>query len=566
MVIARRLYVYFISAVSLAMTAVGLANLMGLALARGLEGLNHQVLLESPEWFRRQLSLYAALVVVALPVWLLHWWLAERAVHRPSPAGESERLSAIRALYLTLGLAIPLFFFMIASLEVIELLLHSAFGNSTIPGDWNTLWTSVAAIIVTGAIMAYHGWTRRTDARLVDLEGDALWLPRLYLYGAAFAGGMVLLVGVGDLMRVVDDVWFGHEPAFSPAHWWSLRLSSAIARTLVGLAVWSVHWWLSLRLAQRSDELGVSERRSSLRWFYVYAIVFISILSTLTGVIQSLHVLLRLILGLPRDDASMSWGHALLQPLAFAIPFAVFWAYHRLAILNSAESSDLSPFFPSLRRLYTYLVAAIGLAITAVGASRVLGTLIDLVLGGSRTVSISSTFWRDDVATFGAIAIIGAAVWLWHWNSAEQEARADDGVGRGATIRRVYLYLALAGSVVAVLTSLAVVIYRVISRVLGVTGGEGLVSGISMPAGVVIVTGLLLLYHVSVLRQDLVHREEREAAPEPGRVMLILTVPPGGDSQTRHRGDARSPSGRVRVGRRWGAQTGGEARRLPVSP
>ncbi len=53
MLIARRLYVYFIAAVSLVMTAVGLTNLLGLALARIAEASGRSVIQESPDQIRR---------------------------------------------------------------------------------------------------------------------------------------------------------------------------------------------------------------------------------------------------------------------------------------------------------------------------------------------------------------------------------------------------------------------------------------------------------------------------------------------------------------------------------
>lgn len=532
MLIARRLYVYFISAVSLAMTAFGLASLMSLALSRIWEAAGGSVIQESSHEIRQELSLYSAMVIVALPVWLLHWWLAERAVHRPAPDGENERTSSIRALYLTLTFAVPLIFFTIASVDVVSRILRRLMDGSSFGGGTNEATMSISLMLVATLVMAYHGSIRLRDIRGGMLEDSAAWLPRLYLYVASFTGAILLLFGVADLIRVIDDVLFGARSLFVVDRWWAGPLSGAIARVLVGLVIWGVHWGWSLRALRREDWVGGSERRSSLRWFYVYTIVFVSIIVTLNGAASGLNATFDWLLSVPRDNPNIGWARTILEPLVVAVPFAAFWAYHRLIVRHAAQTPDEAPLADSLRRLYTYLVSVVGLAVAAVGTAYILGTLIDLLLGGSRTIGVSSIGWRDDVARFSSLALVGAGAWLWSWNVAERHLHDDEEAERGATTRRVYLYLTLASTLVAMLVSLAIILYRAISQVLGVTTGSGLVSTISTALGILIVAGALFAYHIVVLRQDLMHREECVGAPEPERVMLILTVPTGGDAET----------------------------------
>ena len=97
MQLARRLYLYFIAAVSLLALAIGLTNLLDLLLdqVRNVAG-DSAIVAGDQDAARRQLSIYAAVTIVALPIWLLHWWLAERGL--ASDDGEEERRSAVRAL------------------------------------------------------------------------------------------------------------------------------------------------------------------------------------------------------------------------------------------------------------------------------------------------------------------------------------------------------------------------------------------------------------------------------------------------------------------------------------
>ena len=51
---------------------------------------------------RERLTLATAMSAVALPVWLIHWFLAERGVRPGRPEADVERSSAVRGLYFAL--------------------------------------------------------------------------------------------------------------------------------------------------------------------------------------------------------------------------------------------------------------------------------------------------------------------------------------------------------------------------------------------------------------------------------------------------------------------------------
>jgi hypothetical protein len=556
MLIARRLYVYFIAAVSLGMVVIGLSNLFGLALARVGESLGGSVIQRSPDSVRRELSLYVAVLIVALPVWLLHWWLAERAVHRPGAAGESERASALRALYLTLAMAVPLPWLIAAAVEILRWFFDRLFSATSTSGSAEQHSMAIALCLVAGAVIAYHASIRRRDTQGGPLEDEAVWLPRLYLYSAAFTGAMLLLFGLADLLRVLNDALFGSRAIAFERRWWAVPLSSATARSLVGLVIWGLYWAYALRTLARSNWLGVSERRSALRWFYVYAVVFISVLLTLRGVSSGLDAFLRLILDVPRNANHGSWTSAIVEPLIVAIPFAGFWIYHRVVVLGAAPDEASAPLAASLRRVFTYLVALVGLAFTGAGTAWVLGILIGLVLGGTRTVSVSSLFWRDDVARFGSFALVGAAAWLWQWNEAEQRVATDEAVERSATTRRIYLYITLAASLVAILVSLAIVLYRTISALLGVSYGPSLASALSPTLGIAIVAGALFAYHLIVLRRDLAQREA--SGPAALVVSLRLIAPLDADI------DATVAQMRTQLPEGYRLERDGSARQRPT--
>jgi hypothetical protein len=117
MLIVRRFYVYIICGASLGFIGVGLSNLLDLAFRRLWEAATGaDLIVDAPEGVRQEISLYLALVAVAVPVWALHWYLAERWSREDGE--RSDRGSPIRALFfmLVLGVATVIWAFSLADL------------------------------------------------------------------------------------------------------------------------------------------------------------------------------------------------------------------------------------------------------------------------------------------------------------------------------------------------------------------------------------------------------------------------------------------------------------------
>src|SRR3990172_12616230 len=102
----RRLYLYVMSGITLAVIAAGLAMLLDV-LITGTGMLEHPY---DPYPSRReQLSQAIAMLAVGLPVWAVHWRFVQRGLAAGRPERDAERRSPIRATYLTLVLLISLF-------------------------------------------------------------------------------------------------------------------------------------------------------------------------------------------------------------------------------------------------------------------------------------------------------------------------------------------------------------------------------------------------------------------------------------------------------------------------
>jgi hypothetical protein len=116
--------------------------------------------------------------------------------------------------------------------------------------------------------------------------------------------------------------------------------------------------------------------------------------------------------------------------------------------------------------------------------------------------------WRDHASLFITLALVGTPMWLTHWRA------AADATERFALSRRLYLYGALLGSVLAILISAATLLYRLLGVLLATSGADSgaAVVDIGRAASVVVVAAALGLYHWRIVRAD---AAARQAAPAP---------------------------------------------------
>jgi hypothetical protein len=258
---------------------------------------------------------------------------------------------------------------------------------------------------------------------------------------------------------------------------------------MVGVPLWLIFW----RQAQNMFIGPIqAERESALRKFYLYTTVFVAALSAVTNMTLILAGLLRRVLGLPSQGDIRT-------PLPIILGMAMLWAYHAFALREDAAQSAESAKQGSVRRLYLYLIAGIGLAAFLVGLSGDISVLIRLF---SQPFSDSL---RESLAWFTAALLTGLPVWLFPWRQAQVEAVAltPEGVeARRSVVRKIYLYFYLFVATMTVLSSAVYILYRLLSLALGERGEGNLVTGIAQAVAYAVVGVLVWLYHGSALRGD----------------------------------------------------------------
>jgi hypothetical protein len=136
-------------------------------------------------------------------------------------------------------------------------------------------------------------------------------------------------------------------------------------------------------------------------------------------------------------------------------------------------------------------------AALAVGIAGLLWVVGDALTGAPGTAS--GDWWRDKVALFITLSVVGLPLWVLHWKPPESIGPDE----AHSLSRRLYLYLVLIAASLTVLFSVAAVAYRLLTLLLGAPATASLASDLAHHAADALVAGLLVAYHVFALRNDM---------------------------------------------------------------
>jgi hypothetical protein len=530
--IARRVYLYLVAFISLQMLLAGASNLLRLG-GEALLGSNH--FFSGATYYRDQLSLWGAILVVGALVWAVHWLLAQRGATGADAQALDERHAVLRKLFLYAVLFVALWQVFFATSELLRQLLLSIFSSAGALRD--AVSAQLPVVIVYGLGWFYYWTVRQGDERIAPEVGRAATVRRWYVYLVCFgtlsvgmwAGGEVAR-GLWRLLTVSSAQAVGGTSALT------MNIAGAMSWLLVSVACWAAHWVPTQRLVAHSAE----EQGSALRKVYLYGLIFQTVAVTLVNLALFLYKLLQLLLG-GDTSAGITAGESLLTaagiPLLAAAVYGLFWAYHGQVVAGDARLVAEQPRQATIRRVYQSVVALVGLAVLAGGLADVTRLLLDLWLGGRDTTILSRAGWADQISLFTTLILVGAPVWTFQWLRLQRRALAiDGGAERDSLVRRIYLLLILFFSVTGLLGGLATLLYQVF-RYLGTTFSGAAITIVSWATGVTIAAIVFLAYHLRVLIADQRHRAARPitapaAAGEAGALTGYVILVRGGTDAT----------------------------------
>ena len=487
--VIQRAYVYAVALVAAHMIVLGVANILRVlaeialgAPSGGFTGLPFVFadFARPRDQYREQASLAIALLAVGTPAWWVHFGLAQRAAR-----AVEERASALRSLYVHVVIFVTSLLVFGYGQRAVRLVLQGTTFGSTADGsfqvfglepEWPARAAGAAAMALAAAIaLAFHVRLSYSDRRAVTIAGRAADVRHVALYALVVIG---FLFTAFSATSTIDEIWRRVADSFvsfppvdrpipspppgvtlppQPTRDDTLRfeLLGAVPAIIGGLLLW-LGWWLPLQRGLVSGPDVDIERRSAIRKLAIYLVVFVSVLSVLVAATTALSAIGRRLLGDPVVEPFTSLWHDLGSPVSGLLIFTPMWVFHRRVVESEAARESEVARAATLRRLYTYLISAIGLAGAAVGAAGAIGVFGSQVMG-------MNTHTHEETATYVSLVIVGGAAWAFHWRTAL--ARLDDDERRSLP-RRGYLYLTILGGVLGLLVCGSAALYQILNGVL----------------------------------------------------------------------------------------------------
>src|SRR5437660_5416155 len=510
----QRAYLYIVALVAIHMVVLAVANLLRVgaeitmnAPSGGFTGLPFVFndFNRARDLYREQASLAIALLAVGGPAWWLSFRAADRAAHRDVAA----RASAIRSFYLHLVIFVTALLVFGYGQRTLTLFLQWTFVGA-LPGillepAWSARAAGAAAMVLSAAgALLYHVRVSLADRRATLIGRRAAEVRHLALYGLAVIGLLFAAFSTGFTLQglwdrvIADAIAPQSGPTFGspggPTRDENLvaQLIGQIPPILSGVALW-LGTWLPLQrgLRQPTADGGV-ERRSVIRKLAIYFIVGLSAIVVLVSTTFGAAAVIQRLLGDPYQDQTTSLVRDLGFPISFTIIFAPLWLFHRRAVeAEAARESELAR-AAAIRRSYTYVVAAFGLAMTAIGTAGTVGVLGSQLLG-------MNTHPKGETATYLALVLVGLPAWGFHWWQAQ---RRLDEAERRAPQRRAYLYLAVLGGAIGLLVFGSAALYRLLNAALAADFPLSTWHDIWHFTVDAAVAGTVFAFHLRVIRAD----------------------------------------------------------------
>lgn len=474
----RRIYFYAVSLVSLEIALWG-----AVSLARNIF---------APEYRLQNSDLLAsglALVLVGLPIFVLHWWLAQRDAARD----DDEHASRVRGIFFYGVLLATLIPVVQSVLAIVARLLLSALGQAAVQaviGGEQTAVDNLISIVVNGVVYVYFLRQLAADWR-ADLPGSTLAEERrLYRTIWVIYGLLLFTAGVRLLVYYILSLDM------------AAMLGNGLALALVGAPVWLFNWLTWQRAAAQP-----AERRSMLRLAVLYLLSLSGMLVALASAADVVQNLLERLL----DTAALAsavpgargWSTFLPDTtgaIATLVPAGLVWMYYSRQLAADLAAIADEPRRAALRRGYTYILALIGNTATFFGVLAIVQFIIRQFFS-----TANSPLAQFHLLTNGLTAVlIGLPLWLAHWLRAQREAARPDDLGdhaRRSTLRKGYLYLALFATVVGSMVTAGWLLYLVFQQLLGENLPNFTLNALNWLAALILAL-VWLFYHQHALRVD----------------------------------------------------------------
>jgi uncharacterized protein DUF5671 len=497
----RRLYFYAVALISIEVVLWGLINLLRSILNQTVGG--------AAEALARAL----ALTLVGLPIFLFHWLWAQRL----AASDDEERTASLRAIFfygILIGTLIPLVQNLLALLNRALLTVARLQPGRAILGPNGTAADNLIAIVINGLVALYFWSLLRREWATLPSRDNFADVRRLYRYVWMIYGVLMTIFGAQQILRYLFFVPSGMLGELTRE-----TVVNGLSLLVIAVPLWMYTWGV----VQGSLEQP-AERESNLRLAILYILALSGVITVLTTAAMVLHAVLTWLLGTPTtlpDFVNRIGG-----PISIGVPLGAVWAYFGHWLNRHIESIAEPVRQAGMKRVYLYILSAIGLGGSLMGVAFLIKFLIDRFTGGALVLTDAL---RGSLAGALCIIIAWLPLWIvvWRWLQAEAAAKGDAGDHtRRSIIRRAYLYLALFAGVIGGMVSAVALVFQVVKTALTGQSDVNFLSTILNDLQLLFLFAILLVYHLVVMRRD--GRSAAAALAKKQSAYKVLVVDSGG--------------------------------------
>jgi hypothetical protein len=494
----RRLYFYLVAFISIEVVLWGLVGLL------------RSVVDDTVSGGADALARALALILVGVPIFLIHWLWAQRAAARE----EEEKTATLRAVFfyaILLATLIPVVQNLLSFLDR-ALVQGAGLGVGRAFGIFReqTLADNLIAIFMNGIVAAYFWNLLRGEWATLPDRDNFSDVRRLYRYIWMIYGLLMTVFGAQQILRFLLYV-----PGDLLGELGREVVVNGIALLLIGTPIWLYAWRLIQDSLSDPAEMG-----SALRLGILYLLALGGVITVITTAIMVVNSIVSWMLGSNwefRDFVQQVSG-----PISVGVPLGLVWAYYGYWLNRHIEAVGDEVRRSSLRRLYYYILALIGLVVSFVGVATLLNFLVDMIARGSLLLGDSA---RDTIDSAISSLVVGLPLWLMTWQPMQAEALSPGELGdhaRRSVLRKIYLYLVLFGAVIGGMATAVGLVYVLLLALLTGDPGSDFVNTTLNLIQLLFLFSVVLIYHFSVLRRDGAHTADALAAKQGEYAALIV--------------------------------------------
>jgi ABC-type multidrug transport system fused ATPase/permease subunit len=474
--ITRRVWLYLITLISLGIFSAGVGQLLALLFDATIEG-SRLTQVGETTFNLQQLSLGLAMTVIGGPLWFLFWRAAQRRIK-----GNEEEIGDIsRKIFLNFVLLETALMGITAASNSLKWLMA---GIPLVEFPSNVL----AIVIVAVVIWSYH-W------RVSEGEGhpspEAKTLRRWYVYILSGFGLVWLGVGLVQLINtaVINLPVWGNT--LVQGYFWDDTARMCVAQIILGGVVWYFHWF---RMARGDFD-------STLRQVYFYLLTVSG--GAIAALVASTILLFRFFLWVFGGTPVSVSPH--FQFLGWAVSAilvgSAIWGYHRR--LAQEEAGGVQERRQSAQRVYFYLMSFLGIGTFVAGLSMLFGILVDMITYATGTsLTITAGWWRNQLALSLALLLVGTPLWLYYWSGVLKRLQARGIEEWRALSRRIFLYVIVGISIIALTADLVNIIYQLLNGIFQGNFGVNVLRSSKWSLQTLVIALPLLWYHWQILKTE----------------------------------------------------------------